>query len=881
MDGRYDLDDLFDECVELAPGERELRLKSVEAADAELGRELRSLLLAHAEAPSFLEKFPAAEGAAGPGEGDEIAGYRLLAQLGEGGMGTVFLAEKADLSFEHRVAIKFVRGGLITPALVARFSEEQRILAMLNHQNIARLYDAGVTDAGCPFLVMEYVEGVPLIEYCDERRLTIDERLELFRTLCDAIQYAHQRLVVHRDLKPSNILVTAGGKPKLLDFGIAKLVAATGEENDATRTALRAMTPTYAAPEQILGGEITTATDVYGLGIILYELMTGERPHAIPGRPRHEIERRVCDEDADPPSRRVASGIADSAAGSRSSAEIAEDRGVTPDRLRRQLRGELDNIALMALRRQPAERYRSALLLAEDLGRYSKHLPVLAQRQTLSYRLSRFVRRNRVSVAAAGLVLCVLIAAVASVAVGRQRAELEAHKASQIAGFLSEMFEYANPDRAGGSAPTVQQMLDEGARRIEEELNDQPRTRAELQRVMARAYHASGNYDAAEGLLTQSVETLRRLPDAEVPLASSLHTAALVYRSKAEFERGVAAANESLQIRRRVIGGSGVQVAQSLGLVANLAADQGDGENSVILLREALEIYGRTTSKVDQDGARLMNDLGMYLSRAGELVEAENWLRSALEIQLEALSAAHPDTATTMNNLAVLLRRAGKPVEAKVFYEKALEMRRVVHPGGHPDVAQSLNNLGAFHYSVGEYEEAERLFSEALDAWRLTLPEDHPQIATVQTNLSALARKRGDSERAFELLLEVLAKQHSRFGELHPRTLDVVYRLGVVDNDRGRYRAALTRLEEVYRKQREEFGVDRATAKTILAIGTSELGLRRLASAETHLEEALSFFVSTEDSLAEECRELLREIAELRGDTPDALDSPDVVAQTG
>jgi len=864
-----ELDELFDDCVELDSDARLRRIDSVAERDPSLAAELKSLLAAHDAAPTFLDGPPVGGvSSTQPVVGDEVGGYRLLEPLGEGGMGAVFLAEKSDLSIEHRVALKIVRGGLLAPRLAARIHEEQRILAMLNHPNIARLYDAGIDDNGSPYLVMEHVEGTPLIEYCDERQLPIDRRLDIFRDLCSAVHYAHQRLVVHRDLKPSNILVKADGTPKLLDFGIAKLVERGDEET--TQTALQAMTPTYASPEheQILGEQITTATDVYGLGIILYELLTGTRPHVEPGRPRHEIERRVCEEDPIAPSNRTEARLPNARGEGRAP---AVDRSTTPERLRRRLHGELDNITLKALRRAPSDRYRSAEFVKQDLERYKNHQPVHAQPQTVRYRMSRFLRRHRAGAVASLLVALALAFSFVSIVEGRRRAELEADKANEIAGFLTRLFEYVNPDAVATSAATVHDLLDEGAVRVETELAAQPRVRAELQRVMARAYMATGRFEAAESLATASVDTLRSVSDSDLDLARSLHSQALVLRERADLVGGEAAARESLEIRRRVHGRDHKEVAESLSVVGNLVIGMGDPEGrkeAVGIYREALEIYAAAVSEPDQELARMKNNLGMVLSQEGQFEEAEEHLRGALEIEEKLFEQEHPDTARAINNLAILLRRMGRMEEAGEQYRRSLEMRRSLHPDGHPSVAQSINNLGAFHYANGELDRAEELFAEALDMWRPYLPDDHPQLAAVRTNLSSLARTQGDFERARGLVDLALTGYRSHFGDRHPRTTDAVYRLGVLDNAEGHHRAALEHLKVAYEIQKADQGAaHRATARTVLAMGTAELGLGRTEAAERSLKSALEFFVSTEDKLADECRERLVELYEAKGES--------------
>src|SRR6185295_8810598 len=393
--------ELFQQALDRPPVEREAFLARAAREDSALVLEVRSLLAAHEEEGQFFEEAVASEGRellAGSREsaflGRRVGPYELYQQIGSGGMGSVFLARRTDREYESRVAVKLIRPGLLSEEALRRFRAERQALANLNHAGIAMLLDGGTTEDGLPYLVMEYIEGEPLDVFAETRDLTIDERLRLFRSVCDAVEHAHRHMVIHRDLKPANILVTPAGAVKLLDFGIAKLLpgAEWVETAGLTRAAERVMTPDFASPEQILGAPVSAASDVYSLGVLLYRLLTGRPPYRFPTDRASEIERVICEEEPQKPS------------------------AVAPEKLRRRLSGDLDDIVLQALRKEPERRYGSVERLSADIRRHLEGLPIRARPGTLGYRTAKFLRRNRIGVAAAGFVGLALVAGLATTA---------------------------------------------------------------------------------------------------------------------------------------------------------------------------------------------------------------------------------------------------------------------------------------------------------------------------------------------------------------------------------------------------------------------------------------------------------------------------------
>lgn len=476
------IDELFQIAVEIAPAERASFLAGL-GLEEEVYREVSSLVAAHEEATGFLSMpplFAKDNTARGPAAGSTLGPYRIEREIGTGGMGTVYAASRDDGQFERRVALKVVRSGLQSESILARFRAERQILAALDHPNIARLLDGGATPDGQPYLVTELVEGVPLNEYCAARALTIDARLDLFAKLCSAVQYAHQRLVIHRDLKPSNILVDGKGEPKLLDFGIAKLIDLEHPERIQQTQTLRLLTPRYASPEQVSGGVVTTATDIYSLGVVLYELLAG----------RHPFE----DALASPGEMRKAT---------------LEREPERPSRFQKQLAGDLDNIVLMALRKEPERRYRSAAQFAGDIRRYRENLPVAARNETVFYIASKFIARHKTAALAASAVFAMLVSGLAIAAYEARVADQERTKAEFVENFVKTTLSgadptYNSPFADKGRDLRVADVLDVAVERARSELKDQPLLKSELLRDLGAGYLRLGLHDEGERLVREA-----------------------------------------------------------------------------------------------------------------------------------------------------------------------------------------------------------------------------------------------------------------------------------------------------------------------------------------------------------------------------------------
>ncbi len=781
------LEALFDEVLDLAAAQRAARLALLAASEPGLHRELERLLAAHATASAVLgnvvgEAARAAADEATPDArpGERLGPWLIEREIGRGGMGAVFLARRADAEYEAQVALKVV-GGIRTAEHLRRFRAERQILAELDHPGIARLIDGGTTAHGVPWVAMEYVDGIPLDRHCALHACSLRERLALFLQVCDAVRVAHRHLVVHRDIKPANILVTADGRVKLLDFGIAKLIApGDADDADETRPAVRLLTPAYASPEQLRGGRITVATDVYGLGVVLYELLAGALPLATAGRSMGEVERLVCEVDPPHPSAVAPAGVA------------------------RALRGDLDTIVLTALRKDPQRRYESVDRFAEDIRRYLDGYPVRARPDSRWYRFSRFVRRNEAAVATgAGVILLLAGVAIAMtvqarrLAVQRDAASVAQAKAEQVASFLASVFEVADPSEARGREVTARELLDEGARRIETELADHPDVQATMMRTIGDVYSSLGLQSTARSMMERALEIHRRvLPPGHPEIATSELALGTVLHDEGRMVEADSLERSSLATRRALYGDDDLAVAEVLGQLAYTVENLGRLAEAESLFRRALTIERARRDPGDPLVAAAMTRLSRLLRRLEARDEAETLLREALAIELRAFGEVHVATTSTMRNLASVLRDLGKPVEAESLYLRTLAARRRLYGDGHPEVANTLNSYGLLLLDLDRPQEAVGAFREYASVLERLYGGAHLSVAAAQNNLAIAYRDLGrldDAAAAYERSIAI--------GDvaLAPRHVNkAIPRLGLasIEMARGRHARAEALLRE-------------------------------------------------------------------------------------
>jgi serine/threonine protein kinase/tetratricopeptide (TPR) repeat protein len=752
-----EVEELLDAALELEPAKRREFLDEAGATAPDLRREVESLLACEENVEGFLATPALAlssdffDDGGDPEEraGQTVGRYRIIREIGRGGMGAVFLAERSDGEFQQRLALKIVRRSFADSELARRFRQERQILASLNHPNIARLLDGGVSADGEPFLAMEYVAGARIDHYCDTRNLSTEERLSLFLAVCQGVSYAHQNLVVHRDIKPSNILVTDEGVPKLLDFGVAKLINPEAEAGAAeTVTGLRAMTPDYASPEQVRGLSVTTATDVYSLGVLLYELLTGHRPHRLKNRRTDEIVRVICEEQPELPS---AVSRRQTAAGGKASgndADLPADSG-RPARQanrqsaigNRQFRGDLDNIVLMAMRKEPQRRYASVAQFAEDIRRYLEGRPVLAHKDTFSYRAVKFVRRHKAGAVAVVLVTLALVAGIVATAwqarrataqariaaAERDRARIEAAKAERINAFLQSIFASADPSWYSSGfgqrgEVKVVDVLEQAGRRIDAELQDEPEIRAELH-----------------------------------------HTIGTTFQSLGQFEQAQTHFDAALNAYRGLYGERHPKVAEALYFLASSKVGTGDAAGGLALFRQSLDLF----HAVDPNNTNvpyLLADLTGYLSAAGETVAAEQAVREGLEMARKKYGDEHMLTVTLLSRLGTVYETRGDLRQAETFYQSALATFKLM-PNGRMQSGGMLEYLGHLSLLKGEFKQAEAQYREAFDIARQTLNETHPYRINLLLRLAEIHYHQGaygNAEKEATSALDLLRRNASR-----------------------------------------------------------------------------------------------------------------------
>ena len=699
----------------------------------------------------------------GIGPGSSVGAWTIVRELGFGGMATVYLVRRRDAEFDQQAALKLIKRGIDTDEVAHRFRQERQILASLEHPHVARLLDGGVSEDGRPYFVMEYVDGPPVDRWCEERHATIEKRLALFLDVARAVEQAHRRLVVHRDLKPGNVLVDPRGDVKLLDFGIAKLLdPLAAADAPATRTTVRVMTPEYASPEQVRGEPVTTASDVYQLGLLLYELLTGRRAHRLEGGSLTDIERVVCRQTPQPPGAIVA-----------------------------RLRGDLDTIVMKALAKEPDARYASVTALIEDVTRHLEGLPVKARRPTVAYRVSRFVRRHALAVTAAALVLVTLVAGLSATlwqarvaAAERDNARREAATAGRVSEFLIETFEIADPGEARGNSVTAREVLDSGTRRIGL-LDDEPEIQSTMKDVMGRVYQSLGLYDPAHTLLTESLAMRRKAGSAPDPrVADSLDHVGMLWIAKGKYDEAEKPLREGLEMRRALFGDRHEAVAASLQNLALLEHLRERLEEAARLLDQALVIRRSAGDPRDPEIALLLADQGRLWLQRGNAEQASTLLLEALAIQRQAGNVVA--LAKTLNSLGMTAQNLEKVEDAGRYYDEALAIRNEVLGPTHPDTSLTRGNLAALYYQRSDFARAAPIFRETVELQRKALGDDHPSVATSRNNLAVVLMMMGDYDGAEPEYREALRIRRKAYGDGHRAVATTRYHLGRLLRDKGK-----------------------------------------------------------------------------------------------
>jgi tetratricopeptide (TPR) repeat protein/tRNA A-37 threonylcarbamoyl transferase component Bud32 len=771
--GRWQqIQEVLDAALETDPTRWSGMLSERCSGDPELQREVEALLARLNTAEGFLDSLPAALAAALVAEsqetayGDHYAGcrigsYQLVRQIGRGGMSRVYLADRADGQFEQQVAIKLLRPGLDSDIDLERSRRERQILARLNHPNIASLLDGGVTPGGIPYLVMEYVEGEAIDSYCARHQLGVRQRLALFLTILEATQYAHRNLVIHRDLKPSNIFVTADGRVKLLDFGLAKLVAPeplTPIER-ITGTGQRWMTPAYAAPEQIRGDLATTLTDVYQLGAVLFEMLTGFLPFGKRSRSVHELERAILNDEPIAPS--IAVGRA----------------GATPpwDADRRSLSGDLDAIVLKALQKEPEHRYASVDVLADDVRRHLSSHPVRAHAPGAAYRARRYLRRHRIEVvAAAGIAITLIVGSAVSLAAARRamaardRAETASSESEAVTSFLLDLFEANDPGETRSDSITARDLLRHGIARAEL-LDRQPDVQARLFETTGRINQRLGSYAEGQALLERALALRRRVHGSWSPeVAATLIAVSEGLLKLGRLPAADSAAHEALAIQERILEPNDAAIAGTLAQVASVAIYRGNLAAAKAHLRRSLEVRQRALGDGDTLTAISHMGYGAMLRRTGHLADAEREFRKALATFERAHGEDHPQVAHALLQIAYLLSDDDKRAEeAEPLFRRALGIRRRLYGDGSPWVGNTLYDLSEFLSTRGDHAQAATLAREHLEIMRRAYGPEHSAVAFATSRLAGVLFHAGKLDEAEGLFKDAIDMERRVRGPDH------------------------------------------------------------------------------------------------------------------
>lgn len=739
------LQPLLDHALDLTPDERESWLASLETESPTLVKELRTFLGNELQADregllakSLSEVLEAS--LRNPLEGAQLGPYTLERPIGHGGMGSVWRARRTDGRFEGHAAIKLLNLALLRPSGQERFRREGSALARLTHAGIARLLDAGVSGSGQPYLVLEYVDGQPIDAYVRERQLSIAGVIALMLQVLDAVAHAHSNLVVHSDLKPSNILVTVDGTVKLLDFGIAKLLAAEGESERTKITAdgMRALTPEFASPEQVRGEAVSTATDIYSLGVLLHLLVSGRHPTSDANRSSAEVINAVLN--------------------------------VEPRRLGL---GDLDTILSKAQQKQPEKRYQSVAALADDLTRYLRHEPVSAERDSAWYRARKFARRNRAVVGGAVITAIALGGAALRERTLRERAVDEARKAQAVQQYLESVFGHADPytaPNANAGDVTARSLLDRGAARIDSANALGPDVQAELRGVMGRVYTNLGLYEKAVPVLRQMLVQRRQLyGERHLAVAEAMDWLGMALMKQDHAQEAEQLLQGALAQRRALAGSGDSATASSLDHVATILQRRDDYAAAESLFREALRVR-RAVYRGDHElVAGSLNNLALLYSEQGKHSEAEPLYHDALAMDLRLFGERDPRSAEALHNLAQVRQRRGFVAEAETLFLRSLATKRAIFGNAHPSVTINLNNIGDLLAADRRFAEAEPFVREALSLDRKMYGERHSFVAASLNNLATVLRGKGDLAGAEHAMREVLSIDQALHGQEHAR----------------------------------------------------------------------------------------------------------------
>lgn len=758
----------------------------------------------------------------------EFGAYHVTGVLGEGGMGVVYLAERADLG--SRAAVKILRDAWLSPARRERFAAEQRTLAHMEHPSIARLYDSGTLSEGTPWFVMEYVEGTPITDYCRAHECSLRERLELFRQICEAVQYAHQNLVIHRDLKPSNILVRADGTVKLLDFGISKNLESLGASAEQTRTAARMMTPAYASPEQIRGGAVGTHTDVYSLGVILYELLVGRLPFDLSNRSPGEAEAIILSREPERPS--AAARRMDLVSGAK-----AHHRDIGKGQW-----ADLDVLVQKAMHKDSARRYQTVSALERDIDHFLRKEPLEARGDSARYRLGKFASRHRRPIVASAATFVAVVALVVFYTLrltsARNLALAEQAKAERIQGFTLNLLQGGDEEVGPADSLRVITLVDRGVQEAQT-LEREPATQAQLYETLGGLYQKLGNFPRADSLLKTSLAQRMKLFGPEHPdVAQSLIALGMLRDAQAEFDSAEAYVSRGLAIMKGVVPPDEAGVRKATAALGRVLSDKGDYDRAIPILDEATKLelaQGRPTTELSV----VMSDLANTEFYAGNYAKSDTLNRRVLAIDRRLYGPRHPHVADDLMNLGAIQLEFQNFAAAEPFYREALAITRSWYGNSHPETASALTQMGRTLVSEKKYADAVIMLREALQIQEGVYGPVHPRVASALNELGRASQQQGnldDAEKDFRRVVDIYRKVYN---DKHYTISVALSNLAGVYRDRKQYAEAERLFNEAIRRYKIELAPDHQLMGIArVRLGETLLDEKRYADAKREFSEA-------------------------------------------
>lgn len=865
--------EIFSEALDLEKSKRVPYIKKTCKGDHELLEEVLSLIEAHdmtgaLDRPIDVIRISAVSEARDKRmKGKKIGNYRIIEELGHGGMGSVYLAERADGEFDQKAALKLLHSPFATDQQLERFKNERQILASLYHDNIARLLDGGVTEEGQPYYIMEYVNGMPVDQYCDEHALSINERLSLFMDVCSAVQYAHRKLVVHRDLKPSNILVTKDGRVKLLDFGIAKVLRESelsGAGAVLTHRGLLPVTPAYASPEQVRGESITTVSDIYQLGLVLYEILSGKLPYQIDGLSPAGIQQMICQKEPFTPAKILLRNSAPDEV-----EQISSLRSTKPRQLQKTLSGDLCNVVMKAIRKELDRRYDSAEQLKDDIRRYLNKKPVLAHSDSKIYRVKKFVRRNMVETAGFLLILVLLAGYLITISwhshqtqIALERAEQEAEKSAQVVDFMLGMFEAGNPRANPGDQITARELIDQGLEEANQ-LNNQPELQANMFNVIGNVYKGLGRYEDAGEILERAV-TIQQKHSGEnkSEIAHYMNNYAETLARQEKHDEAYKYHSKALEILREQYGEEHPEVAVSMLKMASWTPVTGIDE-AAELRRKALTIRKNHYGEDHLLTAEAYMEMGKVHRSLAEPQRALDSFDKAINIRKSKLGQDHPEVAETMIFKADIYQLYElNPVKAESLYRGALEIQEKTLGEMHHSKLHGLSGLARLLSQQENHIEAVQLYRESLEIRKDVFGDNHPAIAEGMGHLATGLMKKGDLVDAEKYFREALALWIELMGPVHNTVSGARAGLGKLLTEMGKFEEARKHLEGALEIKRQIYG-ENSGARILGAIGQLHRERGNIEDAVQYYREAISMFNESGETEHYDVTRLKEEMEEL------------------